>query len=351
MSAQSLPVELWTAILDCLIPNDWYASAGTRDACLSLRRVCRLFKIIVSRNAIRKLDSGRLSWYVNGPRNKSAAKWMLLHQVNMDPESEIPAIRHVSQWAKFMKAQSDWDPDNCISTDKWLEDVCGAVTEHLGARWVFENFICYRSGKPLALPGLGISIARHLLTQPRPRGPDGAKIVQLTHGVLQIAVYQGNNTAVASILEAGADPNYVHSHFGHPVHHALANNHVKTLRLLVRHGADVHAPGEYATLIKRAADKGHVECFRYLLSMIRDNELQYLNPCLAAARAKGHIEVVRVLYEWATHRQQKHEKKSSWFHNLKLWNAKPRPIVHLQFFCGEYSQAMEAAARNNHVQL
>lgn len=351
MPLQGLPVELLTAILDCLIPDDWYTSAGSRDVCLSLRHVCRLFDIIVSRSAIRKLDPSRLSWYGNAPRNKSAAKWLLLYQINMDPESETPAVRHVSQWAKFMKAQSDWDPDNSISIDKWLEDVCGAVTEHLGARWVFENFICYRSGKPLALPGLGISIARHLLTQSRPEGPNGAKIVQLTHGVLQIAAYQGNNTAVASILEAGADPNYIHSHFGHPVHHALGNNHVETLRLLVRYGADIHAPGEYAALIRRAADKGHVESFRYMLSMIRDNELQYLNPCLTAARAKGHKEVVRVLSEWTTDKQQQREKNSSWLDHLKLWKAKPRPILDLEFFCGEYGPPMEASVRNNHVEL
>ncbi|CAH0046253.1 unnamed protein product [Clonostachys solani] len=337
MSLQILPVELLTAILDNLIPGDWYTSAGARDACLILRRVCHL---------------GRLSWHGNAPKSKSAVKWLLLHQVNMDPDSEVPAVRHVSQWAKFMKAQSDWDPDNSISVDKWLEDVCGAITEHLGAKWVLENFICYKSGKQLALPGLGISIARHLLTQSRPKGPDGAKIVQMNHGVLHIAAYQGNNTAVASILDAGADPNYRHSHFGHPVYNAVANNHVETLRVLVKCGADVHAPGEYATLIRHTARIGHVESFRYIFSIIREDELPYLNQCLAAASAYGHMEVVRVLCQWATDEQQKREKNSSgWLDNVKVWKAKPRPILDPDSACGEYGSPLEAAVQNCHVEL
>ncbi|VUC37116.1 unnamed protein product [Clonostachys rosea] len=269
----------------------------------------------------------------------------------MDPDSEIPAVRHVSQWAKFMKVQSDWDPDDTISIDKWLEDVCGALIEHRGARWVFENFICYKSGKPLALPGLGISIARHLLTQPRPEGPSGAKMLQITHGVLHIAAYQGNNTAVASILEAGADPNYRHSHFGHPVYNAVAKNHVATLRLLVKYGADIHAPGETAALIRRIAEVGHVEPLRYFLAIISENEVPYLNQCLAAASAKGNLEAVRVLHQWATEQQRKREKNSSWFDFFNLWKPKTRPILDPGYACGEYGSPLEAAVRNSHSKL
>ncbi|MGB3514867.1 MAG: ankyrin repeat domain-containing protein [Elainellaceae cyanobacterium] len=60
---------------------------------------------------------------------------------------------------------------------------------------------------------------------------------------LSIAARRGNLSAVNSLLNGGANINFMHPIGFSPLHESIVNNHIKIFRLLIDNGADIHQRG------------------------------------------------------------------------------------------------------------
>jgi ankyrin repeat protein len=88
---------------------------------------------------------------------------------------------------------------------------------------------------------------------------------------------------------------------GTALHAAARRNHLNIVQRLLRHGADVNAPGRWErTPLVFASSRGHLEVVRWLLDHGADvNSKDNDNDCtsLHLAASYGHFDIVRTLLE------------------------------------------------------
>ena len=84
---------------------------------------------------------------------------------------------------------------------------------------------------------------------------------------LAAATKIGNCRIVRGLLEAGANSNPPHRHYGTPLQLAAAQGSIEIIKVLVHEGADVNypAPSKGQTALQAAVDNASEDCVRYLL--------------------------------------------------------------------------------------
>jgi ankyrin repeat protein len=110
---------------------------------------------------------------------------------------------------------------------------------------------------------------------------------------LYAASLGGHLEVVRLLLAARAD---VNRGARTPLHAAARKGHVKVLRLLIEKGADANADVKYhGTPLCEASAEGHLEAVKVLIGTKADVNKGVDRSPLAAAVARGHIDVVRLI--------------------------------------------------------
>ncbi|KZP10818.1 ankyrin, partial [Athelia psychrophila] len=114
------------------------------------------------------------------------------------------------------------------------------------------------------------------------------------------ACRSGLTTVAAHLISQGADVNGNHEYLGPPLTVASDQGHLKTIQLLLVHGADVDAVGgEYSgTALQEAASRGRIEIVELLLAHSADvnaAEGRWEKTALLGSSENGHLAVVELL--------------------------------------------------------
>lgn len=148
----------------------------------------------------------------------------------------------------------------------------------------------------------------------------------LHHAVLPIDWSEKKLEILKLLLEKGADPNLKHSGKDNPLLEALMYNDIaiETVKLLIKHGTDLHAEGAYkATALSRAAEKGRMDIVNLIEQELNNNKI-------------APKELEKALLD-----AMKNDKKEMVFHLLDKSAFKLKKDIYLV-------NVLSYAARNNH---
>lgn len=131
------------------------------------------------------------------------------------------------------------------------------------------------------------------------KGADSREVDQQKNSPLMIAAEAGRAKNLELLLQPEkSDINAKNKDGMMAIHLAAMNGHLNCLKALIKHGAEVEAPGAYRmTALHWAAAHGHYECVEYLLEkgakiLARDKFRR--SPLILACR-NGNVKVVSLL--------------------------------------------------------
>ncbi|KAJ3032372.1 hypothetical protein HDV00_007583 [Rhizophlyctis rosea] len=180
-------------------------------------------------------------------------------------------------------------------------------------------------------------------------------------GALLQAACSGAVKVIRVLVEAGAD---LRGHLQHPnanintspLYRAAAENHLATVRELLRLGVDVNNPGFHQPMLFIAARHGNAEMFKFLLDAGADPHLGFPGVIWSLVK-DSHVELLRILLQ-AHPTFLQDEKPHVLLVAAREGQAKVVEVL-LKAYAGKYvdpeengpAAALTLAAENGHVKV
>lgn len=116
---------------------------------------------------------------------------------------------------------------------------------------------------------------------------------------LHLAAVKGFDECIALLLAAGADPNVEDAFQGTPLWEACKHRHESTIKLLVKHGAQLGKTASHASLLCQCVYDGDLDLLKcLLLAGCNVNAGDYdARTALHISAAEGNLPAVRLLLE------------------------------------------------------